>query len=87
MVSTVTRANVRQDTLEIIVKLVRHLHLSYQSKFVWPEVISKFKKLYIILNKPKFHTNAILLTFLSSYRFSKTLMSVLIAHVKMAVPV
>ena len=44
-------------------KLVGHSHFSFQIEFVWPEVISKFEKRYAVLNKPKFHTNALLLTF------------------------
>ena len=41
MVSTVTHANVLQDTQEIIVKLVRLLKFSFQRDFVSAEVISK----------------------------------------------
>ena len=67
-VSTVTPANVSQDTLEIIVKLVRHLIFSFQSEFVYPEVTNLY------FSQLRFNC-------LSFFRFLKILTTVLIARV------
>ena len=72
--------------MSIIVKLVRRLKFSFQCEFIWLDVTSK-NVVHVSIENLNLKKKFALTNVLSFFPFSEILTIVLIAHVKMAVPV